>query len=474
MPLVALLVLVQLMSPPLLGVANNGDFERIMKWGGLEYVTPDYDEKYFNWINREFRFARSPWRAWYGFGSTEAIFVKLGAIIGWLLPGDRFDLRILGCVHLLAFIVAFRLLMKGWQAITLASPFLLLPGFLLIFCDLGYTAYFNSFYSEASSLIFLLATAGAGLLLAAEQPKRTQTLMVFCLCAGLFIGAKPQNFTLIAPLLLFCARLFWINHEKLWRATLVAFALALIAAAASLDIIAPWYTNNGKYQSTFYGVLKDSPDPSQDLEELGLDREFAVLANTTVYHPNLPIDIKSREFHEKFYARVNHLKIVRFYLAHPSRFLEKLRLTARWGYTLRAGYGNYEKASGEQPRAEAHRWSAWSSFKNDSLPKSLWLLIGYFTLLFASLVKGYGNASAAGRLAREFGLVLWLMMLLAFVTPIIGDGESDFIKHLFLFNTLFDLSLLFLSGLALHRARGFAQAILKRRAKIGASTSSFS
>lgn len=466
--LVVLLVLAQLMSPPLLGVANNGDFERMMKWGGLEYVTPDYDEKYFNWINREFRFVKSPWHVWRGFGSTEAVFVKFSAIIGWLWLGDRFDLRILGCIHLLAFLAAFRLLMKGWRASTSFSPLLLLPAFLLIFCDLGYTVYFNSFYSEASSLIFLLATAGAGLHLASQNPRRRSSLLLFCLCAGLFIAAKPQNFTFIPVVLLFCIRLAMIERGKFWRATIAAFAFTLIAAAALLSVMAPWYTNNGKYQSTFYGILKDSPAPAQDLKDLGLDEKFAVLANTTTFHQNLPVDIRSREFHEEFYQRIHHLKIARFYLTHPQRLLEKLRLTARHGFTLRAGYGNFEKASGAPPRAQADRWSFWSSLKQSYWPKQLWFFVAYCAMLLALIVKGY-REDKTGRLTREFYLALWLMMLIAFVTPIIGDGESDFIKHLFLFNAMFDLSLVFLSGLLLRRVAGFAQTIRNaRHAKIGA------
>jgi hypothetical protein len=439
------------MSPPILGLANNGDFERMMKWGGLEYITPHYDEKYFNWINRDFRFTSSPWSVWRGFGSTEAIFVKLSAIIGdWLIEGDRFDLHILGFVHVLAFIAAFWILMKGWQASTGFSPLFLLPALLLIFCDLGYTAYFNSFYSEASSLIFLIAMVGAGLKLAAQNPKQTRSLLLFCLCTGLFIGAKPQNFTFIPPIILFCFRLAMVERRKSWRAIIAAFVLTLVVAAGALNIIAPWYTNNGKYQSTFYGILKDSPDPAQDLRDLGLNEKFAVLANTTTFHQNLPVDIRSREFHEDFYQRINHLKIIGFYLTHPDRFLDKLRLTVRHGFTLRAGYGNFEKATGAPPQSEAERWSFWSGFKKSYWPKQLWLFVAYCAILLVLIVKGYREGKAT-RLTREFHLMLWLMMLIAFVTPIIGDGESDFIKHLFLFNALFDLSVVFLSGFLLRR-----------------------
>ncbi|MCG3162088.1 MAG: hypothetical protein JMDDDDMK_03327 [Acidobacteria bacterium] len=343
------------------------------------------------------------------------------------------------------------MLMKGWRASANLSPLFLLPGFLLIFCDVGYTVYFNSFYSETSSLIFLLAMTGAGLSLAAQSekhPRRTLTVTLFCLCAGLFVAAKPQNFTLIAPLLFFCARLFRIEKSKSSRAILAAFALSLVASAVSLNLIAPWYTHNGRYQSVFYGILKDSPTPEQDLRDLGLDEKFAALADTTIFHENLPIDIRSQEFRAEFYQRINHLKIVKFYLAHPSRFLTKLRLAARDGYQLRLNLGNFEKATGAPPRTESHRWSLWSDFKQRCWPKSLWFLAAYWLLLLFLIVKGY---AASHRLSREFCLTLWAMMILAFVTPIIGDGGSDLIKHMFLFNALFDLSLLILSGLLLNR-----------------------
>jgi hypothetical protein len=38
------------------------------------------------------------------------------------------------------------------------------------------------------------------------------------------------------------------------------------------------------------------------------------------------------------------------------------------------------------------------------------------------------------------------MMIAAFATPILGDGESDLARHLFAFNAFFDLSLPRLTG----------------------------
>jgi hypothetical protein len=143
--------------------------------------------------------------------------------------------------------------------------------------------------------------------------------------------------------------------------------------------------------------------------------------------------------------------------------LAKLKLTARNGYNLRLNLGNYEKASGLPARAESHRWSLWSDFKHRYWPKSLWFFAGYCGLLLAVILKGYRRASPPGRCLREFFLMLWLMMLAAFVTPILGDGESDLTKHLFLFNALFDLSLLLLSALALAKLWRVASGVLQSR-----------
>jgi hypothetical protein len=44
------------------------------------------------------------------------------------------------------------------------------------------------------------------------------------------------------------------------------------------------------------------------------------------------------------------------------------------------------------------------------------------------------------------------MMVISFVTPVLGDGENDIEKHLFIYNVFFDLSLLVLTGHLLRTA----------------------
>jgi hypothetical protein len=441
-----LLILFQLFRPPMLGLASNGDFERLMKWGGLAYAAEAYDEKYFGWVNREFRFETDPWRGRVGFPSSEVLFIKPAAILGYcLLDREHFDLRLLGLLHLLGYAAAIRLLLRGWAMATGRTCLWLLPGLLLVFCDLGYTAYFNSFYSEPATLIFLLAMTGAGLRLAVRNG--FFDVLLFCLTAGLFVAAKPQLFPMIPLLLLFSAVLVIRARSRNVRLMLTVFSLSLVMPAGAFHILASWYARNGCYQSIFYGILKDSPTPAQDLIDLGLDPKFAVMANTTVFHSDLPIDIASEEFRRSFYDRITHLTILRYYLGHPARFLAKLDVSSRNAYSLRLPYaGNYEKASGRPAQAKASRWTLWSDFKDRCWPKSFPVLVAYCLGLLVLILTGYRQATIEGKRLREFLLLLWAMLPIAFVTPILGDGESDLTRHLFLFNALFDLSLLLLSA----------------------------
>jgi hypothetical protein len=200
------------------------------------------------------------------------------------------------------------------------------------------------------------------------------------------------------------------------------------------------------YHSVFKGVLANSLTPEQDLRELGVPTEFAVLAGTSIFDPNLPVDIKSTAFRAAFFERLNHIHVAVFYLARPARLWKRLQAAAPRSHTLRPpGLGNFEKQSGAAYGAQAQRWSWWSEFKQRHAPKSLWFLLGYW-LALGALIAAWPRMTAT---TREFYGALWLMLPLALATPVLGEGEADLEKHLFLFNAFFDLSLLLLSGLLL-------------------------
>jgi hypothetical protein len=201
-----------------------------------------------------------------------------------------------------------------------------------------------------------------------------------------------------------------------------------------------------KYQTVFYGILRNSPDPAGDLEELGLAPSLAVLANTNYFMEKYPIDIRNDGFTEMIYDKVSYLKIMEFYLHHPARFVQKLEAAAENGFKLKQRFGNYEKDVKTHYRQTSNAFGFWSDFKMKVLPHSLlFVFLFYFTALLILVFCHIRADNTRIRLFIEFMGFIVLMGVMQFMLPLLGDGEADLSKHLFLFNACFDL--LFGAGL---------------------------
>jgi len=122
-----------------------------------------------------------------------------------LSPGPQFPIRAVSLIHSTALIILVAL----WPP-------------LLLFCDLANTAYFNSFFSEGTALLALLAVAIAARALLLN--KSNIMIAAYLIAALLLITAKLQHVPLALPLTAF------LFHRVRWRAALPIAAL-LIASA---------------------------------------------------------------------------------------------------------------------------------------------------------------------------------------------------------------------------------------------------
>jgi len=197
------------------------------------------------------------------------------------------------------------------------------------------------------------------------------------------------------------------------------------------------------YNGVFYEILKKSSTPEGDLTELGLDPGLITLKGTHAFMPDIPINDPT--FRKKFFSHIGFQKIVTFYLRHPDRLWVLIRKGAESTSLMRfPGYlGNFEKSAGYEPGAQTRIFSFWSDFKERFFPKSLFFLliscVLYPTSLFFIRVT---LRSTRGKLFLDWLLLLTLMFVCQFLTSILAGGEQDLVKHLFLFNTLIDLSIL--------------------------------
>ncbi|MBD0379824.1 glycan biosynthesis hexose transferase WsfD [Paenibacillus sedimenti] len=431
-----------LLVGPILGMADNGDFLRIMGSVGLSYLDPTepFQEKYFAFTHKQFAMS-APGIG--GYISSEVIVVFLATLLGRLYNWQLFDIRFLGAMYSILLLVAFACLLQlkiltSSRAVKYSFSMI----FLVIFFDVGYTAYFNSFFGEPMAFIFLLLTLAAALRLTEIKQPRTAWFVFFMVSAIFMAASKIQNAPAGIILALLSLRFLPLSNRKSWKRTGAALIALLVLVSTAIYVTAPRELRMiNQYQSVFYGILKNSPSPEKDLLALGLDQKLAILAGTNYFMPDTPIPQQSAELKQSFYPHISHGKIARFYLSHPSRYWDKLQVTAQHAMTIHIAYlGNREKAAGFEPGAIYNSFNLWSELKRNLLPHSIWFLIGFWVLYYTVVLALYSAEPARHRRASyEVFISVGAIGAIAFLVPLIGDGEADMEKHLFLFNVCFDL-----------------------------------
>ncbi|WP_040948902.1 hypothetical protein [Gorillibacterium massiliense] len=182
-----------LFSRPFVGVADNGDFSRVMNMAGLTA----YDqvegkaEHFFHFSHSSFSYS-APFQGDY-ISSQLVLLLPLRLLAEAVNPG-YFDIRWLGVGYVLLNLMALWLVLR--QTHDRSRGFILLLGgaILFVFFDAGYTAYFNSLYGEAATLTGCLLVFAAGLnLLSREHSLRASSLAGFFAAALFLTTAKLQN-----------------------------------------------------------------------------------------------------------------------------------------------------------------------------------------------------------------------------------------------------------------------------------------
>ncbi|MEX2460285.1 MAG: hypothetical protein WD469_03115 [Paenibacillaceae bacterium] len=439
---VSLIVIFLLMIQPIVGVADNGDFMRIMGSVGLNYtdITEVYKDKYFGYIHSQYSLQAIGMG---GYVSSEIIVVWLATIIARIFSLNHvFDIRILAMIYTFIFLYAmYGLLAMNKQAAVWKNVLMAIL-FILVFADIGYMAYFNSLFGEPVSFTFMLLTlAMVHILLNKIKPSKW-ILVVFFLAAFFLVGSKVQNAPLGILLALFSLRFWHLREDHTWKRLVAAVSILLAIVSAVVYFSVPKEIKQiNEYQTVFYGILKDSPSPKQDLKELGLNPDLAVNAGTNYFTAEPAIKQQAPIMREQFYPNLDHMKVALFYFKHPLRFIAKLEIAAHKGMTNRSYYlGSYEKSANRGYGAVSYAFGTWSEFKRTYMPNNL-LFIALFALTYFYILisKYFRTKERKKRIYLELYMVIGIMAAISFIVPLIGDGEADLSKHLFMFNLCFDL-----------------------------------
>ncbi len=352
----------------------------------------------------------------------------------------------------LALIYIFMLSMAAWCIFTFfqgrekklqISVFVL---FLLIFCDAGYILYFNSFYGEPLQYVSIMLIIATGLMMY----RRPSIPKIMCLYISLyfFAGSKLVNvpYAIIVSVLALC--MVFLRKDKLFKLSVIICAALTIGFTIKLYADIPdWMQQDTTYQSVFFGILKESDTPEQDLAELGVDEKYAALADTHAYmnDDEYPMDTSTFKFEKEFYNKISKAKILFFYLRHPSRLFDKLCLSIESSAYIRPpNVGNSSKTIMEM----TNKYSLWSNirillkfFYQPIVIFILFILISVYILfvnIYTVIVFKREDMSKRIYMISAFDALLigiWLNLIL----PVIGNGEADLPKHMFLFISYMDL-----------------------------------
>ncbi|MFD2115320.1 hypothetical protein ACFSTH_09975 [Paenibacillus yanchengensis] len=432
------------------GVADNGDFLRIMGTIGLNYsdLQQSYEAQFFQYAHRYFAYDHF-FRGFYF--SSHIIIVAVARLIGYVVSSSLFDIRVLAVLYSLLLLAAGWLILFALQSVHRLVRISVAILLLFVFFDSAYTAYFNSLFGEPVSLLFFLLTIGFGLLVTqVTQLNRKKTVLILLFVSILFfVGSKTQNAPIGIAFSILALRYATLHRDGNWRR--LAYMLSAITLLGSMAIysFAPKeFKQINLYQTVFFGILNGSTDVKTDLQTLGLPEHLHVLAGTNYFEANTVIKQTDPSLQADFYDHISHGSVIKYYITHPMRLLEKAQVAAEHSMTIRPYYlGSYEQQVGKAPGAVAYRYSGWSEFKHQYMPRQLLFVLSIFAVYFLIVAyQWWKNRQYDTKMVWELFAIIGLTGCFSFLIPVIGDGHADLSKHMFMFNVVFDVMLVVIVG----------------------------
>lgn len=430
----------ELVVPPVVGLADNGDYQRVMHNAGFEHSTDVRGERYLAFLRTRYRVL--PLGA-VGSGhlSSETALALAARWISGARAGGEFDLRVLGALHAALLVLALAALLRACRGLTIPAQVAAAVLGVFFFTDVGYVAPFNSFYGQTASLLFLLLTAAVAARAIRVGGLAGGWLLLYFGLAAAFVASKPQE-AIQGPAL----ALLGVGLSRVpWRGALRRPAVWLALALCAFSV---WYgrrtPNDLKaaalYQVVFYEILPHSPDPAADAAALGLDPDWIRYSGTEAFRPDTPL--LDPEFRSRLLHAVGYRKIAGFYLAHPRQLAERVARIAPKTWTLRPSYGNLERSPEHPSLTKTERFAAWSRLRLRLFGAHA---IAALAILFAgtagAALATWKRASPRGRLFRETLLAAAAMSATAFAVCVLTNAPPDFSRVFYVAQALCDLLL---------------------------------
>lgn len=450
-----------LFKHPTLGVADQGDFDRVMSSSGLSLLDSDKSnpnfKRFYQYIVTDYKINLSRVNLASAIvGSSMGYLITIINYICKLLGKDVFRTQYLAIAYGIIYISSIAIILKNLNIKNNIKLIITAIVGIFVFMDGNYILWFNSLYGEPMMLSTLLLFLAASLYyINYKYVKNGDRNIEFKIAivyatAFIFLGSKMQVFTTLPFVIIFLAKILWDNRKVLSRKKLMllgVFLILVIIYPTQINIVNKNISKDTQYNSVFYGVLNGSKTPEQDLIDLGLNPDMASEAGKHSYlDPSEYVKYVPRTeiTEEEFYSKISNGKLAKFYLTHPTRLIEGMKYTAGKAFLTSTSLGKGYRSDSEEPIIEFNRFTIWSDFRKAKLPKNLLFIIGVYLVVFIVSIFKFTNNRSDGEVRTKI-ILLWCLMMLGaiqFPMPFVGNGQADTAKQLYLFNFVFDIMLI--------------------------------
>lgn len=443
------------------GLSDNGDFRRVLLVNNMEYED-DTDHYYLFKQDYKMKIEGDTFFEKIAFlcksnenqeiySSPQFIIIKASKVMNFIANTITVREESNYNIAYLAFIYTLMLSLAAWCIFSFFSDkplklritvFVL---FIFMFCDAGYILYFNSLYGEPLQYVSLMLLIAIGLMIY----KKPTIPRVACFFVALyfFAGSKLANVPYSIIVSLLAMSFVFLRRDKKYRIGVGISVLMAAVCIANLYMSIPdWMHNDTTYQSVFFGALKETKTPEKDLKQLGIDEKYLPLINTHAYmdEGEYPIDITTPEFQHDFYDKIGKWDVAVFYMRHPVRFAQKVAFSIENASCLRPLNSGTSKTV---PMKYSNRYSLWSDLRVAT--KFLYnpIIVFIMAIIITAYVVFANVYMVKNRKGRDDRLLYTIMAMYVLIAglwinmclPIIGNGEADIMKHMFLFANCMDV-----------------------------------
>lgn len=450
------IVTLVLLIKPQVGVADQGDFNRIMSVSGLSLLDSDSNNpnfiRFYKYIVTDYKITTIDNIAKTISSSSLVYIIVLVNTISKSIGNLTFKTQYLMVIYSIVYIFSFSLILKSFNIKNRIKYGTVILIILFVFFDGNYLIWFNSLYGEPMmfvSLTLFIASVFNYIYykyMLKKNEKITLKIIFILFSAFLFLGSKLQVITSLPIIIIFISKIIYDNRHFLSKINLYILCFILCVITVYPIVISCYsrdLNNDTQYNSVFYGILKDSKTPKEDLIDLGLNPDMSIEAGKTAYldeNKYIKYSPKSELTAKEFYTNISNFKIAKFYITHPLRLLDGMEYTAQEAFCTSTDLGKCYRSYSQTPVTDFNRFTLWSLFRQNILPRELYFIISvYILILIYSLYKYIKSKSNLEIKTKTY--LLWIIMVISiiqFPMPFIGNGAADTAKQLFLFNFIFD------------------------------------